>query len=208
MYLLFRYLQIIDATDSINVVICNSRYLTNEAMIGKIVKVKTPQKIISEWSVVCGTSWDTMYLTIDYNDITIERHEIVAKEPDKDKQNYGEQKWKVLYASHPTFHSRKEHPSIYVAVRKMAKYTNQLHSPQSNFDNDATNNPIRFIELPLGKIPSAILVTPGTILRTKSKHYDEKYLAILHTHVNKLLKLNPQFNVKRYVSIFLLIVRT
>ena len=85
----------------------------------------------------------------------------------------------------------------------MAKYTNQLHSPQSNFDNDATNNPIRFIELPLGKIPSAILVTPGTILRTKSKHYDEKYLAILHTHVNKLLKLNPQFNVKRYVSIFL-----
>ena len=195
-----------DATESINIAICNSRYSTNESMIGKIVKLETLQMIISEWSIVSGSVWDNMYLAVNFNDIKVENHEIEAKEQKKDKQDFGEQKWKVLYSSHPTFHSKKEHPSIYVAVRKVPKFENQLHSPQSKLDNDATNNPIRFIEMPLEKIPSAVLVTPGTILRTKSKHYDEKYLSILHTHVNKLLKLNPQFNSKRYVLQILAIV--
>ena len=163
-----------------------------------MVKIKAIQKIISEWSVISGKSWETMYIAIQYSDIELANYDSVVKE-ETDKKKCGEQNWKVLYASHPTFQLSKDHPSIYAAVRKMTKNTGnpELQPPQLKFENDPTNEPVRFIELPLGKIPSAVFVNPGTILRTKSKKHDEKYVAILQTHVKKLLKWNPQFDVNR-----------
>ena len=69
--------------------------------------------------------------------------------------------------------------------------------PQADYDNDPANNPVKFIELCLYKKPAAIFLRPGTILGTKVQNTDEKYVAILQTHLKKMLKLNPECNEKR-----------
>ena len=168
-------------------------------MIGKVIRVNI-QKIVSEWSLICGRSWQITYILSTYEDLEFANYNQIQNldisDANEDKNNKS-QEWKILYASHPTFSQGKIHPSIYVAVRKIHKYSYLYRGPQSDFDNEPENNPIRFIELPLEKLPAAILVTPGTMLVTKSQVSKEKHVSILNTHVKQLLKLNPSVNSKR-----------
>ena len=159
------------------------------------------ERIILEWSVISGMNWETMYCitrhnTIETMDFEVSLYPAIIK-PDLSKHKG---RWKVLYASRPTFKINKEYPSVYVAVRKLAKcYLTQ--GPQFDFDNDPNNNPIKFIELSLEEVPSSIFVTPGTIISTTSLYPEEKYVAILQTHVKKMLKLNPAVDRKRCVEL-------
>ena len=181
-----------DATDSIHIVIYNYCASNDTLYIGKLVKIKFT-RIISEWSLVHGKSWETTYLVIDYQDIVAINYK--ASEATNKASNLDNivkyQEWKVLYRSQPTFKSSNEHPSVYVAVRKTIERKHLVDDPQYQFDIDSCNNPVRFIELPLEELPSAVFVTPGTTFKIKAQIREEKFLSILQIHVKRLLKLNP-----------------
>ena len=191
-------MQLKDATDSINVVISDISGTLDKKMMKKIAKVKI-QSVISEWSLICGKNWESNYLVIDYQDIVFKNDNIQEHLIEKEgyKINNKEQQFQVLYASQPTFLCNKQYPSVYAAVRKMKRNYYGSKGPQADYDNDPANNPVKFIELCLYKKPAALFLGPGTILGTKIQNTDEKYVALLQTHLKKMLKLNPECNEKR-----------
>ena len=61
-------MQLKDATDCINVVICDISGTLDKKMMKKIAKVKI-QSVMSEWSLRCGKNWESNYLVRDYKEI-------------------------------------------------------------------------------------------------------------------------------------------
>ena len=168
--------------------------------LGKLIKVR-PKKIILEWSTLCAKSWDICYIVVDYTDIesvdfvTDEKENKISVPNCNDKH----QEWKVLYRSQPIFKSNMERSFVYVAIRKKIERKSTTDGRQFEFDSDLSNNPIRFMELPLENVPAAVFIAPGTRLKMKAQHVEEKYLSILNVHVKKLLALNPSIPSKRCV---------
>ena len=199
------YLQLKDATASIDLILSNFTDFNVTKLIGKIVKVIKFDKIILEWSVISGKEWEILYFVTNFDNI--ETMEPKSMHPEVRDENSTENKnkysWKVLYASRPTFNISKEFPSVYVAVRKLTKSCCPREDPQSVFDNESRNNPTKFIELSLQDFPCAVFVTPGTIVTsTVSQTLEEKYVSLLQIHLKKLQKLNPALNSERYVNFF------
>ena len=94
---MFSYLQLKDATDTINIVISNFQGCIDEALIGKVIKVNI-QKIVSEWSLICGKTWETTYIItnrqdIEFADINLPKISLIADRYGDENKTL--QEWKV-----------------------------------------------------------------------------------------------------------------
>ena len=196
-FLFFRYLNLKDATGSINMIFYNYNN-RHKLLIGKMVKIEF-KRIIMEWSLVFGKSWDLTYIVVDYQDIELIDFETTKKLSEISTLPCIEkhQEWIALYRSHAILKWNKENSSIYYAVRKIIEENSMKDDPQFQFDNDSYNNPIKFLELPIEQVPLATLITAGTKFQIKTQVAEEKYLSILHNHVKRLMKLNPTIKSSR-----------